>query len=541
MAGDIKILIGGDASGLQNELKKSQAELGKTAIAANKLDSSLVSSTKGFANFGSKAQIASTALQGIGDAAGGAASGVTSLGSALLSGGILIAIPLIITGIAALGEAIFGLSVSEKALNSSLEESNKAFTKASANINELTAQVDLAKKGFISKDEVVKEYNKSVGKTIGAVKTFEEVETALISKGPEYIKFMQLKALANYAFAKSAEAAGQALLIASQKTASSVVNKAFDDAINKATKEAEAFNNIANAAEQLAAIVSKKNDFNFFGTDKLDKEIKVKEIKIKEIKIKPAKIKIEGVADGDIDLGQIVQTLNSKLRKGLRSLTDKGEDQDIPLVYKFSLPRGTAAQQILDAINKDLDRIKAEAQRRTQEITNIFQTGAVDALSSLGDAIGQALGGKKDPFKGVFDSIFLSAGNQLQNLGKFLIKEAVQIKLAKEAFKKLLANPVAAIGVGVGLIALGALIKSQIAKEAPGFATGVRNFGGGAAIVGERGPELVQLPQGANVVTNGQLNASSGAGMIVAEYTIRGTDLVTVLKRANAYNSRNAF
>lgn len=33
----------------------------------------------------------------------------------------------------------------------------------------------------------------------------------------------------------------------------------------------------------------------------------------------------------------------------------------------------------------------------------------------------------------------------------------------------------------------------------PGFAMGVRNFGGGAAIVGERGPELVTLPRGSNV------------------------------------------
>lgn len=38
----------------------------------------------------------------------------------------------------------------------------------------------------------------------------------------------------------------------------------------------------------------------------------------------------------------------------------------------------------------------------------------------------------------------------------------------------------------------------------PGFATGVRNFQGGLAVVGEQGPELVSLPQGANVYTNGE-------------------------------------
>lgn len=36
----------------------------------------------------------------------------------------------------------------------------------------------------------------------------------------------------------------------------------------------------------------------------------------------------------------------------------------------------------------------------------------------------------------------------------------------------------------------------------PGFAEGVRNFEGGWAMVGERGPELVNLPQGSDVFTN---------------------------------------
>lgn len=48
----------------------------------------------------------------------------------------------------------------------------------------------------------------------------------------------------------------------------------------------------------------------------------------------------------------------------------------------------------------------------------------------------------------------------------------------------------------------------------PGFATGVRNFGGGLAVVGERGPELVNLPRGADVFTNGESRKmlSGGAG-----------------------------
>lgn len=39
----------------------------------------------------------------------------------------------------------------------------------------------------------------------------------------------------------------------------------------------------------------------------------------------------------------------------------------------------------------------------------------------------------------------------------------------------------------------------------PGFAAGVTNFRGGLAMVGEKGPELVQLPRGSNVIPNNRL------------------------------------
>ncbi len=41
----------------------------------------------------------------------------------------------------------------------------------------------------------------------------------------------------------------------------------------------------------------------------------------------------------------------------------------------------------------------------------------------------------------------------------------------------------------------------KIANENPKFATGVKNFHGGLALVGEQGPELVNLPRGSDVIT----------------------------------------
>lgn len=49
----------------------------------------------------------------------------------------------------------------------------------------------------------------------------------------------------------------------------------------------------------------------------------------------------------------------------------------------------------------------------------------------------------------------------------------------------------------------------------PGFAEGVTNFGGGLAVVGERGPELVNLPRGSSVVPNHQLSASNSVNISI--------------------------
>lgn len=52
---------------------------------------------------------------------------------------------------------------------------------------------------------------------------------------------------------------------------------------------------------------------------------------------------------------------------------------------------------------------------------------------------------------------------------------------------------------------------AQGQQRPPGFANGVRNFSGGMALVGERGPELVNLPRGADVIPNHQI----GGGTVV--------------------------
>lgn len=89
-----------------------------------------------------------------------------------------------------------------------------------------------------------------------------------------------------------------------------------------------------------------------------------------------------------------------------------------------------------------------------------------------------------------------------------------------EYFRGLPGKIASAITGGSGAItgALGNLASkflSGIKAGLPGFARGVQNFAGGWAVVGERGPELVRLPQGSDVYPNGMVPAAAGGGIMV--------------------------
>jgi len=74
----------------------------------------------------------------------------------------------------------------------------------------------------------------------------------------------------------------------------------------------------------------------------------------------------------------------------------------------------------------------------------------------------------------------------------------------------------------------------------PKFASGVENFGGGWAWVGERGPELVNLPRGSSVLSNEKSMAAGTSGMTInigniedrqdADYILRRMDQNQILE-----------
>jgi len=60
--------------------------------------------------------------------------------------------------------------------------------------------------------------------------------------------------------------------------------------------------------------------------------------------------------------------------------------------------------------------------------------------------------------------------------------------------------------------------------KVPGFANGTMSAPGGMALVGERGPELVNLPRGSQVIPNHKLGRSGGSSNISVNVDARGSN-----------------
>jgi len=126
-----------------------------------------------------------------------------------------------------------------------------------------------------------------------------------------------------------------------------------------------------------------------------------------------------------------------------------------------------------------------------------------DKLTAKGTFLGDKIQWVKDRFNQLKDSI----NGMIQALGNIRMPKALT-----DIFNKI---------KGLGNVpGLGALFGGR--GRVPGFANGVRNFGGGLAIVGEQGPELVNLPKGADVFTNQESRQMvGGAGITIENMNIK--------------------
>jgi len=169
-----------------------------------------------------------------------------------------------------------------------------------------------------------------------------------------------------------------------------------------------------------------------------------------------------------------------------------------------------------------------------KDLNNVLKNAAVTIGVSFGEALGNAISGQSnigDFFVGIFNTI----GSAMVEFGKVMIGFAIAVDTIK---KFVLANPFLAVAAAVGLIAIGTAIRNRTSRSA--FAVGTRNAPGGMALVGERGPEMISLPRGSQVLPAAQTaNMMGGIGKSFEIYGIlRGQDIYFSNKKYSATYAR---
>lgn len=150
------------------------------------------------------------------------------------------------------------------------------------------------------------------------------------------------------------------------------------------------------------------------------------------------------------------------------------------------------------------------------EFYGFFETVAENSAAIFSETLlqGMSLGS-------FFDGIFKMLGQGMVQLGKTFVALAISVKRIKET---LLAKPIVAVAAGIALIAIGAAIQNAYKRQA--FAVGTTFAPGGLALVGERGPELVNIPRGGQVIPAGRTSQLMGGMESVQVYGIlRGQDI----------------
>lgn len=176
---------------------------------------------------------------------------------------------------------------------------------------------------------------------------------------------------------------------------------------------------------------------------------------------------------------------------------DEGEVTQQQIDAYVKLRESMTAQQALVAAGIDLNQRHKQSFIQASEGAKVAQTGfnaaskSVSELNSASSQLGSALS------SAFADAIVegKSLNDVFTNLIKTLEKAAIN-----SVFSSFFNQPTSG-----GLSPFASLLKGVI----PGFATGTDFAPGGAAWVGEHGPELVNLPKGSQVIPNGKAMAGT--------------------------------
>ena len=218
---------------------------------------------------------------------------------------------------------------------------------------------------------------------------------------------------------------------------------------------------------------------------------------------------------------RIPASLYSKDTPGqLRGLLEKIQTEATDMGIKIPVGMDPEAAQ---TFLKEIDTLASSASKA-------FTTG----LKGLGDSIGNAFSGQKNPLKALSSSL----GSAIKALGAQMIEFGVVATGIKQAMNALFTamGPAALIAGGVALEILGTVIASTTVHPHAEGGIFTQPTLLGNHLFGEAGPEAI-------VPLNRLQDMTAGMGgqrvEVTGESRIEGTTLVTLFTRAQARNNRN--
>lgn len=166
----------------------------------------------------------------------------------------------------------------------------------------------------------------------------------------------------------------------------------------------------------------------------------------------------------------------------------------------FSGDWGKAWESIKQLVLDLFEGLKRDFELRLQLLGQLFGgfvQGVVDAITGLPGTMAGLVGQWFEAARGLGDAMWRGLMEGLKQapgmVGAFLtgIWDAIKglINQAIDAVNNAIPNSISKFGIGIDLPD----------NPIPRLAAGLRNFQGGLALVGERGPELVALPRGSDV------------------------------------------
>jgi hypothetical protein len=258
---------------------------------------------------------------------------------------------------------------------------------------------------------------------------------------------------------------------------------------------------------------------------------------------------VANLQSGEQKILQQIATFQSSIASSLTQGTDLasiwqslvGTDAD-----------GNPIDPTLGQVQKTLDATLAQVQGFTKDLTAIANEGGsqdlITQILGLGDASGDALAKQllaagASTIKGFsntyaqLDSLADAEGARLaksfygdgvssmEQLIKGLVSKFPDLTAALQPLIEALRAAFTITPIIGATVTSSKSTKGNGSGNAlPGFASGVQNFSGGLAVVGEQGPELLNLPPGSDVIPNSALRSLSLGGLqpVLSTATLSG-------------------